>query len=67
VLGHNHIRNFLFKGIIIAFHNFDELMIHHDVFSLLFSEIHTWTKKSIRHTWKAWRTKMMTEANSEKI
>jgi hypothetical protein len=41
----------------IVFDSFDELMLRHDVCSLSFSEIHTWIKKSIKHTWKAWRTK----------
>jgi hypothetical protein len=38
--------------IMIVFVEFDELMLRHDVFSLLFSEIHTWIKKSIKCTWK---------------
>jgi hypothetical protein len=41
----------------IVFDTFDELTLRHDVFSLLFSEIHTWIEKSIKHTRKAWRTK----------
>ena len=41
----------------IVFDTFDELMLHHDVCSLSFSEIHTWIKKSVKDTWKAWRTK----------
>jgi hypothetical protein len=43
--------------IMIVFDKFDELMLRHDTFSLLFSEIRTWIKKSIKHTWKAWGTK----------
>ena len=44
--------------IMIIVATFDELMLRHDVYSLPFSEIHTWKKKkSARHTWKAWRTK----------
>ena len=43
--------------IMIIVATFDELMLRHDVCSLSFSEIHTWIKKSARHTWKAWRTK----------
>ena len=43
--------------IMIILATFDELMLRHDVCSLSFSEIHTWIKKSARHTWKAWRTK----------
>jgi predicted double-glycine peptidase len=41
----------------IVFDLFDELMLRHDVCSFSFLEIHTWIKKSIKHTWKAWRTK----------
>ena len=41
----------------IVFDTFDELMLHHDVCSLSFSEIHTWIKKSVKDTWKAWRNK----------
>jgi hypothetical protein len=36
--------------VMIVFDTFDELMLHHDVCSLSFSEIHTWIKKSIGHT-----------------
>ena len=43
--------------IIIICDTFDELMLHHDVYSLSISEIHTWIKNSVKHTWKAWRTK----------
>ena len=43
--------------IMIILATFDELMLRHDVCSLSFSEIHTWIKKSARHTWKAWRNK----------
>jgi hypothetical protein len=43
--------------IMIIFGKFDELMLRYDVCSLSFSEIHTWIKNSIKHTWKAWRTK----------
>jgi len=43
--------------IMIVFDTFDELMLRHDVRSLSFLEIHTWIKKIIEHTWKAWRTK----------
>jgi hypothetical protein len=43
--------------IMIIFAKFDELMPHHDVGSLSFLEIHTWIKNSIKHTWKAKRTK----------
>jgi hypothetical protein len=31
--------------VMIVFDTFDELMVHHDVCSLSFSEIHTWIKK----------------------
>ncbi len=41
----------------VVFDTFDELMLHHDVCSLSFSEINTWIKKSVKTTWKAWRTK----------
>jgi hypothetical protein len=40
-----------------VFDKFDELMTHHEVFSLLFLKIHTWIKESIKHKWKSWRTK----------
>jgi hypothetical protein len=43
--------------IMIVFDTFDKFMFRHDVYSLSFSEIHTWIKKSIKHTWKVWRTK----------
>jgi hypothetical protein len=43
--------------IMIVFDTFDELMFRHDVCSLSFLEIHTWIKRSIKHSWKAWRTK----------
>jgi hypothetical protein len=33
--------------IVIVFDKFDEMMLHHDVFSLLFSEIHTWIKRAL--------------------
>jgi hypothetical protein len=36
--------------VMIVFDIFDELVLHHDVCSLSFSEIHTWIKKSIKHT-----------------
>jgi hypothetical protein len=39
--------------IMITFGKFDELMLRHDACSLSFSEIHTWIKNSIKHTWKA--------------
>jgi hypothetical protein len=39
--------------VMIVCDSFDELMLHHDVCSLTLSKIHTWTKKSIKHTWKA--------------
>jgi hypothetical protein len=42
--------------IMIIFSKFDELMLRHDVCSLSFSKIHTWIKKSTKHTWKTWRT-----------
>src|SRR5688572_4522251 len=32
-------------------------MLHHDLYSLSISEIHTWIKNSVKHTWKVWRTK----------
>jgi hypothetical protein len=35
--------------IMIVFDTFDELMLHLEVCSLSFSEIHTWIKKSIKH------------------
>jgi hypothetical protein len=35
---------------------FDELMMHHVVCSISFSEVHTWIKESIECLWKAWRT-----------
>ena len=41
----------------IVFDTFDELMLRHDVGALSFSEIHTWIKNIIEHTWMAWRTK----------
>jgi len=41
----------------IVFDTFDELMLRHDVCLLSFLEIGIWIKKSIKHTWKAWRTK----------
>ena len=40
-----------------VFDTFDELMMHHDVCSLSVLEIQTWIKKSVKDTWKAWRTK----------
>jgi hypothetical protein len=36
---------------------FDELMLHHDVCSISFSEVLTWIKESIECLWKARRTK----------
>jgi hypothetical protein len=45
--------------IMIVFDKFDELMLRHDVFSLLFSEIYTWIKKSVKQKWKACRTKVV--------
>jgi hypothetical protein len=36
---------------------FDELMLHHGICSILFSEVLTWNKESIECLWKAWRTK----------
>ena len=42
--------------IIIVFGILDELLLHHDVCCLSFSEILTWLKKSVNHTWQAWRT-----------
>jgi hypothetical protein len=43
--------------VMIVFDTFDELILRHDMCSLSFLEIHTWIKKSIKHTWKVWRTK----------
>ena len=34
-----------------------DMTIRHDVCSMSFSEIYSWIKKSVKHTWKAWRTK----------
>jgi hypothetical protein len=51
----------------IVFDTFDELMLRHDVCSSSFSEIHTWIKKSIKHTWKAWRTKQVDWGTSPSI
>jgi hypothetical protein len=36
---------------------FDELMLHHDVCSISFSEVLTWIKESIECLWNTWRTK----------
>ena len=59
--GYNHISNFDSQVkqsfTMIVFDTFDELMLHHDVCSLSFSEIHTWIKKSVKDTWKTQRTK----------
>ena len=41
----------------IVLDTFAESMLRHDVCSLSISEIVTWIKKSVQHTWKAWRTK----------
>ena len=43
--------------IVIPLDVFDDLMLHHDVCLLLFSEMHTSIKQGVKHTWKAWRTK----------
>ena len=40
-----------------ALETFDELLLHHDMRSMSFSEILTWIKWSARQRWKAWRTK----------
>lgn len=40
-----------------VYDTFDELMLHHDLCLMLFSEIYTRTEKSVKHTWKAWKTK----------
>jgi hypothetical protein len=36
---------------------FDELILHHDVCLISFSEMRTWIKESIECLWKAWRMK----------
>jgi hypothetical protein len=41
----------------IVFDTFNELMLRHVMCSLSFSKIHTLIKISIKHIWKAWRTK----------
>ena len=51
----------------IVFDTFDELMLHHDACSLSFLEIHTWIKKSVKDTWKAWRTKEVDWGSSTSI
>jgi hypothetical protein len=36
---------------------FDELMLRNDVCLLSFSEIRTWIKNNVKHSWKVWRIK----------
>jgi hypothetical protein len=38
------------------FNTYDELMLHHDVYSISFLEVLTWIKECIECLWKAWRT-----------
>ena len=42
----------------IVFDTFDELMLHHDVCSLSFSEILTWIKGRFDCIWKAWKVRI---------
>lgn len=39
------------------FATFNGLMMGHDVCSISFSEIHRWTKKSVKHINKKWKIK----------
>jgi len=55
LMSHKQKVNQSYVVIIIA--TFDELLLRRNVCSLSFSEINTWIKKSVKHTWKAWRTK----------
>ena len=41
--------------IMIVFDTFDELMLHHDVCSFSFLELHTWIKERFDCIWKAWK------------
>jgi hypothetical protein len=38
---------------------FDELMLHHDVCSFLFSELLTWMKGRFDCIWKAWKVNVV--------
>jgi hypothetical protein len=43
--------------IMVMVATFDELMLCNDVYLLSFSEINTWIKKNVKHSWKVWRIK----------
>jgi hypothetical protein len=44
---------------IIIFNTCDEWMLHHDIYSMSFTQVLTWIKKDVDHAWKAWRMKQL--------
>jgi hypothetical protein len=53
--------------IMVIVATFDELMLHNDVCLLSFSEIHTWIKKNVKHSWKVWRIKEVDWGSSPSV
>jgi hypothetical protein len=39
---------------ISIFNTCDELMLHHDMCSMSFTEVVTWIKEGVDHAWKGW-------------
>jgi hypothetical protein len=39
---------------IIIFNTCDECMLHHDMYSVSFTELLTWIQKGVDHAWKGW-------------
>jgi hypothetical protein len=53
--------------IMVIVATFDELMLRNDVCLLSFSEIHTWIKKNVKHSWKVWRIKEVDWGSSPSV
>jgi hypothetical protein len=53
--------------IMVIVATFDELMLRNDVCLLSFSEIRTWIKKNVKHSWKVWRIKEVDWGSSPSV
>jgi hypothetical protein len=44
---------------IIIFNICDKWTLHHDMCSMPFTEVLTWIKEGVNHTWKGWMMKQL--------
>jgi hypothetical protein len=44
---------------IIIFNTCDKWTLHHDMYSMSFTEVLTWIKEGVDHTWKRWILKQL--------